>query len=218
MKKKAILYIVLAAMIFSLTGVTLYYWYKNSHYLDTEDARVDGTIVKISPQITGRISEMNVAEGDYVKEGAIIARQVDYQLTSGLNLDLAVIKSPIAGTVIKKIGNVGEIGAPGSPVAMVADLKSLYITANVEETKLYKVKTGQDVDFTIDSIPGVEFSGQVVSIGEATVSTFSLLPSQSTSGNFTKVVQRIPVKIGIKSYQGQRLLPGMNAIVRIYIK
>lgn len=218
MKKKAILYIVLAAMIFSLTGVTLYYWYKNSHYLDTEDARVDGTIVKISPQITGRISEMNVAEGDYVKEGAIIARQVDYQLTSGLNLDLAVIKSPIAGTVIKKIGNVGEIGAPGSPVAMVADLKSLYVTANIEETELYKVKTGQDVDFTIDSIPGVEFSGQVISIGEATVSTFSLLPSQSTSGSFTKVVQRIPVKIGIKSYQGQHLLPGMNAIVRIYIK
>ena len=218
MKKKAILYVVLAAMIFSLTGVTLYYWYKNSHYVDTEDARVDGTIVKISPQISGRISEMNVAEGDYVKEGAIIARQVDYQLTSGLNLDLAVIKSPLSGTVIKKIGNVGEIGAPGSPVAMVADLKSLYITANIEETKLYKIKAGQNVDFTIDSIPGVKFSGQVISIGEATVSTFSLLPSQSTSGNFTKVIQRIPVKIGIKSYQGQHLLPGMNAIVRIYIK
>lgn len=218
MKKKAILYVVLAAMIFSLTGVTLYYWYKNSHYVDTEDARVDGTIVKISPQISGRISEMNVAEGDYVKEGAIIARQVDYQLTSGLNLDLAVIKSPLSGTVIKKIGNVGEIGAPGSPVAMVADLKSLYITANIEETEIYKIKAGQNVDFTIDSIPGVKFSGQVISIGEATVSTFSLLPAQSTGGNFTKVVQRIPVKIGIKSYQGQHLLPGMNAIVRIYIK
>lgn len=218
MKKKAILYVVLAAMIFSLTGVTLYYWYKNSHYVDTEDARVDGTIVKISPQISGRISEMNVAEGDYVKEGAIIARQVDYQLTSGLNLDLSVIKSPISGTVIKKIGNVGEIGAPGSPVAMVADLKSLYVTANIEETKIYRIKAGQNVDFTIDSIPGVKFSGQVISIGEATVSTFSLLPSQNTGGNFTKVVQRIPVKIGIKSYQGQHLLPGMNAIVRIYIK
>lgn len=218
MKKKAILYVVLAAMVFSLTGVTLYYWYRNSHYVDTEDARVDGTIVKISPQISGRISEINVAEGDYVKEGAIIARQVDYQLTSGLNLDLSVIKSPISGTVIKKIGNVGEIGAPGSPVAMVADLKSLYVTANIEETKLYKIKAGQNVDFTIDSIPGVKFSGQVVSIGEATVSTFSLLPSQNTGGNFTKVIQRIPIKVGIKNYQGQRLLPGMNAIVRIYIK
>ncbi len=218
MKKKAILYVVLAAMIFSLTGVTLYYWYKSSHYVDTEDARVDGNIVKISPQISGRISEMNVAEGDDVKEGAIIARQVDYQLTSGLNLDLAVIKSPIAGTVIKKIGNVGEIGTPGSPVVMVADLKSLYITANIEETELHKVRAGQNVDFSIDSIPGVKFSGQVISIGEATVSTFSLLPSQNTGGNFTKVIQRIPVKIGIKSYQGQHLLPGMNAIVRIYIK
>jgi len=218
MKKKAILYVVLAAMIFSLTGVTLYYWYKNSHYVDTEDARVDGAIVKISPQISGRISEMNVAEGDYVKEGAIIARQVDYQLSSGLNLDLAVIKSPLSGTVIKKIGNVGEIGVPGSPVAMVADLKSLYITANIEETKIHRIKAGQNVDFTIDSIPGVKFSGQVISIGEATVSTFSLLPSQNTGGNFTKVIQRIPIKVGIKNYQGQRLLPGMNAIVRIYIK
>lgn len=123
-----------------------------------------------------------------------------------------------SGTVIKKIGNVGEVGVPGQPVAMVADLSSLYITANIEETELYKVKPGQRVDFTIDSFPGTKFSGQVVSIGDATVSTFSLLPSQNTGGNFTKVVQRVPVKIGIKSYQGHRLLPGMNAIVRIYIK
>lgn len=218
MKNKKVLYLVLGLMVVTLTVVTSFYWYNSSHYVDTEDARVDGTIVKVSPQISGRISEMNVAEGDSVKEGAIIARQVDYQLASGLNLDLSVVKSPITGTVIKKIGNVGEVGTPGSPLVMVADLKSLYITANIEETEIYKVKPGQDVDFTIDSIPGVKFSGQVVSIGEATVSTFSLLPAQNTSGNFTKVVQRIPVKIGIKSCQGQRLLPGMNAVVRIYIK
>jgi len=218
MKNKKILYLVFGLMVIILAVVTSVYWYNNSQYVDTEDARVDGTIVKVSPQISGRISEMNVAEGDDVKQGAIIARQVDYQLTSGLNLDLAVVKSPINGTVIKKIGNVGEIGTPGSPVAMVADLRSLYITANIEEPELYKVKPGQNVDFTIDGIPGVNFSGQVLSVGDATVSTFSLLPSQNTSGSFTKVIQRIPVKISIKSYQGQRLLPGMNAIVRIYIK
>ena len=218
MKKKAIIYVVLAAMLLTLGGVTLYYWYKNDHYVDTEDARVDGTIVKISPQISGKISEMTVAEGDQVKEGAIIARQVDFTLTPGANLDLSVIKSPIAGTVIKKIGNVGEVGVPGSPLVMVADLSSLYITANIEETKLNKVKTGQSVSFTIDSLPGIKFAGQVISLGEATNSTFSLLPSQNTGGNFTKVVQRVPVKIAIKNYQGQRLLPGMNAIVRINIK
>ena len=218
MKNKKILYLVFGLMVIIMAVVTSVYWYNNSHYVDTEDARVDGTIVKVSPQISGRISEMNVAEGDDVKQGAIIARQVDYQLTSGLNLDLAVVKSPITGTVIKKIGNVGEIGTPGSPIAMVVDLKSLYITANIEETELHRVKQGQNVDFTIDSIPGVDFNGQVHSIGDATVSTFSLLPSQNTSGNFTKVIQRVPVKISIKSYQGQRLLPGMNATVRIYIK
>lgn len=218
MKNKKILYLVLALMVLSLAVVTSFYWYNSTHYVDTEDARVDGSIVKVSPQISGRISEMNVAEGDNVKEGAIIARQADYQLASGLNLDLSVIKSPITGTVIKKIGNVGEVGTPGSPIVMLADLKSLYITANIEETELYKVKPGQNVGFTIDSIPGFKFSGQVISIGEATTSTFSLLPSQNTSGNFTKVVQRIPVKISIKNYQGQHLLPGMNAIVRIYIK
>lgn len=218
MKNKKILYLSLALMVVSLAVVSSVYWYNSSHYVDTEDARVDGTIVKVSPQISGRISEMNVAEGDDIKEGAIIARQVDYQLTPGLNLDLSVVKSPITGTVIKKIGNVGEVGAPGSPIVMVADLKSLYITANIEETKLHKVKPGQDVDFTIDSIPGVDFSGQVISIGDATVSTFSLLPAQNSSGNFTKVVQRVPVKISIKNYQGQRLLPGMNAVVHISIK
>lgn len=218
MKKKAILYVVLVAMVCSLAGVTSYYWYKNQHFVDTDDARVDGAIVKISPQISGKISEMSVAEGDSVKEGAIIARQTDLQLTTGANLDLSIIKSPISGTVIKKIGNVGEVGVPGSPIAMVADLSSVYITADLEETELHKVKVGQKVDFTIDSIPGVKFSGQVSSIGDATVSTFSLLPSQNTGGNFTKVVQRVPVKISIKNDQGRRLLPGMNAVVRIYVK
>jgi multidrug resistance efflux pump len=218
MKNKKILYLVFGLMVIIMAVVAAVYWYNNSHYVGTEDARVDGTIIKVSPQISGRISEINVAEGDDVKQGAIIARQVDYQLTSGLNLELAVVKSPITGTVIKKIGNVGEIGTPGSPIAMMADLKSLYITANIEETELHRVKPGQNVDFTIDSIPGVDFSGQVLSIGDATVSTFSLLPSQNTSGNFTKVIQRVPVKISIKSYQGQRLLPGMNANVRINIK
>jgi multidrug resistance efflux pump len=218
MRNKAVIYGILAAMILSLGGVSFYYWYKNTHYVDTENAHVDGTIVKVSPQISGIITEMYVEEGDLLQKGALIARQVDYTLSPGSNLDLSVIKSPISGTVIKKIGNVGEVGVPGSPVAMLADLNNLYITANIEETELARVKPGQAVEFTIDSTPGIKYSGWVLSIGEATVSTFSLLPSQNTSGSFTKVVQRIPVKIGINGYQGQRLLPGMNAVVRIYVK
>lgn len=217
-KKKKIMLAVLAVMVLTVASVTCYYWYMDSHYVRTDDARVDGEIIKVSPQISGKISDVYVAEGDSVKEGDIIARQVDLTLAPGSNLDLSVIKSPAAGTVIKKIGNAGEVGVPGQPIVMVADLNSVYITTNVEETEIHKVKTGQLVEFSIDSAPGVDFTGKVISIGEATTSIFSLLPAQNTGGNYTKVIQRIPVKISIDDYKGCRLLPGMNAVVKIHVK
>lgn len=217
-KKKKLMLAVLAAMVLTLAAVTGYYWYMNSRYVRTDDARVDGSIIKVSPQISGKISDIYVEEGDDINEGDIIARQVDFNLAPGANLDLSVIKSPVAGTIIKKIGNAGEVGVPGQPVAMVANMNSVYITANVEETEIHKVKAGQFVLFSIDSFPGVDFTGKIISIGGATVSVFSLLPSQNTGGNFTKVVQRIPVKISIDDHKNCRLLPGMNAIVKIHVR
>ena len=217
-KQKRMMLAVLVVMVLTLAGVSGYYWYMAANYVRTEDAKVDATIVNISPQMTGKIEEIFVSEGQEVREGALIARQVDFMLSPGANQDLAVMKSPINGTVIKKIGNVGEVATPGQPIAMVADLKNLFITANVEETELHKVKPGQLVEFTVDSFPGYRFTGQVASIVSATVSTFSLLPAQNTGGSFTKVVQRVPVKISIKDLQGCRLLPGMNAVVKIHIR
>jgi multidrug resistance efflux pump len=218
LRKRTIILLVLAAMIFTLAAVALFYWYQSAHYVATGDARVDGVIVKVTPRISGRILEMYVEEGDVVKEGDFIARQDTINLPAGTGMDLAVVKAPTGGTVIKKTAHAGEMGVPGQAVAMVADLEELYITANIEETKIYKVKPGQKVEFSIDGIPGVKFAGWVESVGEATLSTFSLLPALNSSGSFTKVVQRIPVKIGIADYRGQRLLPGMNAGVRIILK
>jgi len=216
--KKLMMIVVLIAGILTICGVTAYYWYMAFHYVKSDDARVDATMVSISPQISGKIAEIYVNEGDTINQGALIARQLDLTLSSGANLDMAVIKSPISGTVIKKIGNVGETGIPGQPVVMVADISSTFITANIEETELSKVKPGQAVDFSVDAFPGVKFAGQVNSIVNATTSTFSLLGSSNTGGNYTKVVQRIPVKINIKDLQGCKLMPGMNAIVKIHVK
>jgi len=217
MKKKNI-YIVLAAMIITLASVSFYYWYENTNFVSTEDARVDGTIVKVSPQISAKILELPIEENQYVKQGDIIGRLSDVSISQGVNLDLSVIKAPISGTILKKIGNVGEVGSPGVPVAMMADLKSLYITANIEENKLNKVKVGQFVEYTIDTFPGYHFQGKVISIGEAANSVFSLLPTQNTGNSFTKVTQRIPVKISIDDYHNLKLLPGMNAVVKIHVK
>lgn len=216
-RKKAILG-GLAAMIAVLAAVGFYYWYRSTHFVITEDARVDADKVRVSPQIAGKLIELKVEEGDEVKAGEIIGRQSDVALPPGADPDLAVIRSPISGTVIRKETSVGEVVAPGQAVVMVADLREPYITANIEETELSKIRPGQKVEFTIDAVPGHVFTGRVDSIGEATLSTFSLFSSAGTSGTFTKVVQRVPVKIIFDNYRGQRVLPGMNAVVKIYVR
>ncbi|RYD03925.1 hypothetical protein N752_17740 [Desulforamulus aquiferis] len=96
MKKKTI-YLVLAAMLICLAGVSYYYWYQNTHFVSTEDARVDGNIVKVSPQITGQIIELTAEEGLELKQGDPIGRLSDANLPLGGNLDLTMIKAPISG-------------------------------------------------------------------------------------------------------------------------
>ena len=218
MKKRMIFILITGLMVLSLAGVTFYYWYQNNHYVTTEDARVTGTLFKVSPQVSGKFLEINFEEGDIVQPGQVLARQDDVTLPQGSNLDLTLVRASIGGIILKKLAHVGEVGAPGQSIAMLADLKDLYVEANIEETEMYKLKIGQPVDFTIDSIPGHKFTGKISTLGEATAATFSLLPTQNTSGSFTKVVQRIPIKIKIDDYRGQHLLPGMNTIVRVHLQ
>lgn len=218
MGKKRNIYIVLVLLAASMLGVTVYYWYNNTYYVRTEDARVDGAIVRVSPQVTGKVISINVEEGEKVVAGQALARLDDALMPPGSNPDLAVVRAPADGIVIKKIGNPGEIAAPGQTLAMLLDPYSLYITANVEETKIWSVKPGQKVDVTVDAVPGQKFAGHVEKIGEASLSTFSLLPATNTSGNFTKVIQRIPVKIVVEDLKGHQFLHGANAYVKIHIR
>ncbi len=218
MKQKRNIYIVVALMAASLLGVTLYYWYNNTYYVKTEDARVDGAVVRISPQVTGRIISVNVEEGDRVVAGQALARLDDTLLAPGTNPDLTVVRAPADGLIIKKIGSTGEMATPGQPLLMMLDPYSLYITANVEETKLGAVRPGQKVDVWVDAIPGQKFAGRVEKIGEASLSTFSLFPAVNASANFTKVVQRVPVKVVVEDFRGHQVLHGTNAYVKIHIR
>jgi multidrug resistance efflux pump len=216
-KRKAF-FAVLVLMVLALGGISAYYWYKSYYFVITEDAYVDATLVRVGPQVAGQLKEVYVDEGREVRAGEPLARLDDQTLAAGVSVDLTYIKSPITGTVLKRLANPGEMVAPGQAVVMVADLRQVYITANVEETDLGKVRPGQFVEFTVDSFPGVRFTGRVQQIGEATAATFSLLPTRTTSGTFTKVVQRVPVKITIDDYHGRRLLPGLSAVVRIHVR
>ncbi len=214
-KRKVLIYSVLIIMALAIGGVGAYYWYENTYYVSTEDAKVTGDIVRVSPQIAGKLLEFNVDEGHMVQKGQILGRQEMINLPDS-SMEMAIIRAPITGIVLKKQGSIGEIIAPGQPLAMLVDPDELYISANIEETKLARIKPGEKVEIVIDEFPDEKFSGKVDSIGQATAATFSLLPA-STGGNFTKVVQKIPVKIQVNK-AGVKLLPGTNAVVKIHVK
>lgn len=214
-KRKIMIYSILALMIVALASIGGYYWYKNAYFVSTEDAKVMGDLVSVGPQISGKLLELNVEEGDAVIKDQILGRQ-GMSNPEETNIDQSVFRAPINGIVIKKQGTVGEFISPGQTIAMMIDPNKLYITANIEETKLGNVKQGQKVDITIDQFSKKTFSGRVKYVGQASNSTFALLPS-STSATFTKVIQRIPVKIEFDE-SDNTLLPGTNAVVNIHIK
>jgi membrane fusion protein (multidrug efflux system) len=131
------------------------------------------------------------------------------------------ILSPISGVVARQWVMPGDVAQPGQPIFTVYDLESLWVTANLEETKLASVSIGSPVRISVDAYPGRQFSGKVLLIGAATASQFSLIPPSNASGNFTKVTQRVPVKISIEqpgrvpADAVERLLPGMSVVVKV---
>lgn len=129
-----------------------------------------------------------------------------------LNLQRTTVKSPVAGIVSKKAVEPGQIIQPGQPLMTVIPLDKVWITANFKETQLKDMRVGQAVSIDVDAYGGREFSGKVESIAAATGSRFSLLPPDNATGNFVKVVQRVPVKIALDASQDpdHLLRPGMS--------
>lgn len=160
--------------------------------------------------ITGARDETIRAAAAQVKqaEAALDAVNVTYDNTS--------IVSPVDGMVALKSVNPGEVVAVGQPLFTVVDSKDLWVNARVEETKIGKLKIGQVVEYTIDGYPGRNLSGNIYDIGYATNSVFALIPTENSSGNFTKVTQRIPVKITLPQDSGLVFRPGMSVIIKIH--
>ncbi|MEN6351157.1 MAG: HlyD family secretion protein [Syntrophomonas sp.] len=131
------------------------------------------------------------------------------------NYENSTVKAPVDGTVVRVVSQEGENVASSQTVLSLCNLNASWITANIEENKIDRVKAGQHVDIKIDAYPGRVLKGRVEAIGNATQSTFSLLPTESTSGNYTKVIQRIAVKISALKSEVV-LKPGMSAYIKIY--
>jgi membrane fusion protein (multidrug efflux system) len=134
-------------------------------------------------------------------------------------LSYAKIVAPIAGIVAKKSIGVGDHVAPGQLVIAISQTDSLWVTANYRETQLERMHAGQPADVHVDAIDG-DLHGTVESVGGATGSRLSVLPPENASGNYVKVVQRIPVRIALDPGQPglDRLRIGMSVEPKVTIR
>ena len=136
-----------------------------------------------------------------------------------LNLSYTTVRAPVNGVAGKRAVEVGQVVQPGQPLTSVVDVNDIWITANFKETQLKDMRVGQSASVHVDAYDR-EIHGKVDSIGGATGARFSLLPPENATGNFVKVVQRIPVKIVFPKTEDpdNRLRPGMSVDVTVITK
>ncbi|MBZ9625152.1 HlyD family efflux transporter periplasmic adaptor subunit [Clostridium sp. FP2] len=213
-KFKLLLTSILVLVLLIGGATVVYYWYEDTHYVSTDNAVLSADFIKVTPFASGKLLEFNVKEGDSVVKDQLIGR-LDAGTSGGAASN---IRAPISGTIVQNNTHIGEyISSLQVPtLALIMNPQQIYVTANIDETDLNRIKVGQPVNITIDQFKGKKFTGKVKSMGQASADAFSFLPAQTT-GTFTKVEKRVQVKIEFDSVD-TKLLPGTNAIVKIQTK
>jgi multidrug resistance efflux pump len=208
----------------AVAGGVVYWVYDGYMYYRTDDAQVTGQILNISAPAAGTLSTLSVAIGQNVTAGETIGTiTVPPTMTTTSTAAAAApttvnLTSPIDGTILQVPAVQGQAVAPGLQLVSVTNLNSLSIVAYVDESSLSNISLNQAVDISIDAYGGTSFSGHVEQIVQATAGQFSLLPNEDpTSGNFSKVGQRIPIMITLDSKNGKDVVPGMSAEVTIHL-
>jgi membrane fusion protein (multidrug efflux system) len=154
------------------------------------------------------VRELDNAKANYQMADA------DFRLAD-INLQNTYLKAPIDGVVIQKLAQPGNVIDPGQVALVISDVDHAWVEANIEETNISRIKVGQPVSISVDE--GGSLNGKVEEITSAAASTFSLIPAENASGNYTKVVQRIPVKIALDPHPGRVLKAGQSVTVKIKV-
>jgi membrane fusion protein (multidrug efflux system) len=154
-----------------------------------------------------------------VTHTSVSQRQVDIDYAK-LQLSYTIIKAPSSGIASKKNVQIGQLVQAGQTLFSIVNDNSIYVTANFKETQLDKIRDGQKVDIEVDAYPDLKLHGTVYNFSPATGAKFSLLPPDNATGNFVKVVQRVPVKIKINASKEDlaKLRPGMSVSASVIYK
>ena len=187
-------------------------------------AELRNALRQASAQRAAQAAALNVAQRQLQTQRAAI-EQARAQLASAqastrqskLDEQDTVVYSTLAGRVGSRSVRVGQYLQPGTRLMTIVPLDEVYLTANFKETQIERMHPGQAVAVHIDAWPGVQFEGVVESLSPGTGSQFALLPSNNATGNFTKIVQRVPVRIRLNASPetGIEWLPGLSATVDV---
>lgn len=186
--------------------------------IDQANARIAQADASIESAMTAP-QQVAVSQARAKSAEALVAQKRQLVEQAQLNLSYCTIVAPVSGIVGKKTVESGANVSPGQQLMSVVPLDDIWITADFKETQLRLMKPGDRVTFSVDAY-GREYSGRVTGIGGASGSRLSLLPPENATGNFVKVVQRLPVRIDIDPNQNSdhRLRPGMSVEPKVYVK
>ena len=190
---------------------------QNAQQAQARIASAQATLARDNANLVSALKQIDLLKAEIVQANAALARAEAVQRQAELNLGYTTITAPIDGVVGNRTLRVGQYVQVGTQLMSVVPANGAYVVANYKETQLTDVHEGQAVDIEVDMFPGQVVHGHVDSIAPASGQEFALLPPDNATGNFTKVVQRIPVRIALDTGKNPRiqLRPGMSVIPTI---
>ncbi|MDQ0390220.1 HlyD family secretion protein [Labrys monachus] len=180
-------------------------------------ANAQASVASAKAALTAAQANMAVVKAQKI-EAEHTAEELDVAVARAQNdLDATVVRAPTDGIVGNRAAQPGQYVSPGSRLMALVPLASIYVAANFKETQLGPLAPGQKVEISVDAIDGKTFEGVVGKFSPASGSMFSLLPPENATGNFTKITQRVPVRIDVPADAATsgKLLPGMSVVVSV---
>jgi multidrug resistance efflux pump len=207
------LIVILILALVAAGGFATSYFLNARNFVSTDNAQVDGDKIMVNAPTSGTLADWGATQGSEVHKDQIVGR---VRIPGGFAQPLMSIRAPADGTVAVDNGVPGAFVTTGTQLAVAYNLNKIFVTARVDETDIKAVRPGQVVDMKVDAYPNTQLTGHVREIQGGAAAVFSLFPQSNSAGNFQKVTQVIPVKIGLENRKGLDLIPGMSVTVYIH--
>ncbi|HWK95125.1 MAG TPA: HlyD family secretion protein [Pseudolabrys sp.] len=182
--------------------------------------QADAAVVAGNAAVVAALANVDVLRAQQVEAARTLDELKTAQAKAERDLSFTTIRAPVDGVIGNRAAKVGDFMQTGQRFASLVPLDDVYIDANFKETQLTRLRPGQPVEVSVDALPEHDIEGRVASMSPASGSVFSLLPPDNATGNFTKIVQRIPVRIKVPAEVANRKLlrPGMSVVVKVNTK